>query len=556
MWFAICASIVLAAASPLSQDAARPATGATFPSEEAVRRYARGRLLEERGAGPEALAEYYRALLLDDRAGSILRRVSEVSARNGGAARSLEFAERAVALDSADARAQWLRGTALLNLGRSEEALSALRAATLLDSSQADYYRTLAHAAEELDRVRLVAECYHRVVWLDDEDGEAWFQAAAAEARLGRFAVADSLLAVAIDLNPLRPGVFFLKGWVAEALGHTTRARELYRQHLAIHPGDQATRKRLVGVLTREKRYAEGYREARALAQARPDDLEARQLEADLAFDAGSTSEGLRLLRRLAAEHPDALEVQSLRMRVLARHGRAHQVVGEVEAWARQRPNDAHAEMLVARALQLDHQLDPAIHHLARARSLAPDSLAPRVLLARALQDRDRLDEAEREWTEAAQRFPEATGVRFDLALCRERRGNLPGAEEAVRDVLAREPDNATALNFLGYLLADHNLRLEEAVKLIERALELDPDNSAFLDSLGWAFYRLGRLVDARSNLELALQLGGADPIIHEHLGDVYNGLMLKDMAREQYRLSLAGSGTNPRVRAKLSGLR
>jgi len=122
--------------------------------------------------------------------------------------------------------------------------------------------------------------------------------------------------------------------------------------------------------------------------------------------------------------------------------------------------------------------------------------------------------------------------------------------------VTIREPENPTALNFLGYLWADHDRNLEEAVELIVRAIAQDPDNGAFIDSLGWAYYRLGRLGEARVQLERAVRLTGGDAVVREHLADVYNALQLNDLAREQYRLSLAADPNNRRVRAKLEGLR
>ena len=176
-------------------------------------------------------------------------------------------------------------------------------------------------------------------------------------------------------------------------------------------------------------------------------------------------------------------------------------------------------------------------------------------MLGRTYESANRLRDAERVWREAAQKFPGVDGLVFDLALCREKLGDLEGAETAVRDVLAREPANPTALNFLGYLLADHNRKLSEAVGLIQQALAIDPNNGAYLDSLGWAYYRLGRLSDARVQLERAILLAD-DPVIHEHLGDVYKGMRLNDLARAQYRLSLASDAANPRVKAKLSRIR
>jgi Flp pilus assembly protein TadD len=145
--------------------------------------------------------------------------------------------------------------------------------------------------------------------------------------------------------------------------------------------------------------------------------------------------------------------------------------------------------------------------------------------------------------------------VLLDLAFCREQSGRIPEAEQAVRDALGMEPENPRVLNFLGYLLADANRSLEEAVALIKRALELEPDNGAYVDSLGWAYFRLGRLEEARTQLERAVVLTGGDPVVHEHLGDVYKELQLKDLARQQYRMSLDLEKTD-RVRDKLQGLR
>jgi len=103
-----------------------------------------------------------------------------------------------------------------------------------------------------------------------------------------------------------------------------------------------------------------------------------------------------------------------------------------------------------------------------------------------------------------------------------EKLKKLPEAEAEFRKVLRINPDSASALNYLGYMLADRNLRLQEAHQLISRAVELEPHNGAFLDSLGWVKFRLGRLEEAESYLRMALQRVSRDPIVHDHLGDVY----------------------------------
>jgi len=556
MMLVACTLILVAATSTLPSAAPPQAPGPRYPSEEALRRYAQGRLLEEQGQRDLAIGEYSRALLLDDGAGSLARRVSEASAAGGEPSRSLEFATRAIAIDPGDARAYWLKGTALLNLGRNQEAVPSLEAAATLDSERVEYVRTLGRAAESVDRHDLALRSYRRAVWLEPDDAESWFQVAAGEARLGRFGAADTALTESMALNPLRPGAYFLQGLILENLGRSSQAMDLYRQHLTAHPGDVATRRRTVGLLAREQRFEEAWHEARLIAAALPDDRESIEVEADLAYSAGKTGEGDLALQRMRKQWPDDPDVVSVAVSLLTRHGRSGRAVAEAEAWVKGRPDDVRGYLIAARAHILNRQPAKAQAHLEHAVAMAPDSIAPRAMLARFYEHEKRGAEAEKAWAAAVARFPGNNALAFDLAACRERLGDVDGAETAVRDVLGRDPDNPTALNFLGYLWADHGRNLEEAVELIARALARDPENGAYIDSLGWAYYRLGRLAEARVQLERAARLTRGDPVVSEHLGDVYNKLQLNDLAKEQYRLSLTSDPQNARVKAKLNALR
>ena len=104
-----------------------------------------------------------------------------------------------------------------------------------------------------------------------------------------------------------------------------------------------------------------------------------------------------------------------------------------------------------------------------------------------------------------------------------EKQKKFDAAEAEFRKVLAANPTSASALNYLGYMLADRNVRLSEALDMIKKALENDPDNGAYLDSLGWVYFRLGRLDEAEENLKKAVSRVGKDPVVFDHLGDVYS---------------------------------
>ena len=116
-----------------------------------------------------------------------------------------------------------------------------------------------------------------------------------------------------------------------------------------------------------------------------------------------------------------------------------------------------------------------------------------------------------------------------------ERQKKFEDAEEQFKRVLAVDPHETSTLNYYGYMLADRGLRLDEAVGLIQRALADEPYNGAFLDSLGWAYFKQGKLEAARAALEKAVARTAHDPTVREHLGEVYYKLGRPTLALAQW---------------------
>ncbi|MCE5310220.1 MAG: tetratricopeptide repeat protein [Acidobacteriales bacterium] len=117
----------------------------------------------------------------------------------------------------------------------------------------------------------------------------------------------------------------------------------------------------------------------------------------------------------------------------------------------------------------------------------------------------------------------EKESVTFMRGAMLERMKKFAESEAEFKKVIGLNPKNASALNYLGYMLADRNVRLQEAYSLIAKALDLEPQNGAFLDSMGWVYFRMGKLADAETYLLRALEKVVHDPAIHDHLGDVYS---------------------------------
>ena len=142
------------------------------------------------------------------------------------------------------------------------------------------------------------------------------------------------------------------------------------------------------------------------------------------------------------------------------------------------------------------------------------------------------IDTRLRRWKEASAAIDQAEKLNAaptDMSLIyflrgalQERQKHLDAAEQQFRQALSVDPNSALTLNYLGYMLADHNMKLGEALQMVQHAVKLEPENGAYLDSLGWVHYKMGQYAVAEQMLEKASNLIPTDPTVHEHLGEVY----------------------------------
>ena len=203
-------------------------------------------------------------------------------------------------------------------------------------------------------------------------------------------------------------------------------------------------------------------------------------------------------------------------------------------------------------------------------------------LLNNTPQDRDvylslaQIDLHAKKWKEAGEAMDRAeqlsaapeqkAGVLIERAVVEDRQKHYDAAEDNYKKALALDPNNSAALNNYGYLLADRGVRLNDALAMIQRAVKLDPQSYANLDSLGWAYYKLGQYALAENNLLKASQHSKEDPTVHEHLGDLYEKTARLKQAASQWEESLrlftktdpadAEPGEGQRVQKKLDSAR
>jgi Flp pilus assembly protein TadD len=129
--------------------------------------------------------------------------------------------------------------------------------------------------------------------------------------------------------------------------------------------------------------------------------------------------------------------------------------------------------------------------------------------------------------------------VWFLLGAIYERQKFFDKAEEQFKKVLVVNPRNAPVLNYYGYMLGDRGMRLDEAEALVQRALNEEPYNGAYLDSLGWVYFKENKLVEAEATLHKAVEREGHDATIHSHLGDIYAKTGRPDLAAMEWEKSL-----------------
>jgi len=131
----------------------------------------------------------------------------------------------------------------------------------------------------------------------------------------------------------------------------------------------------------------------------------------------------------------------------------------------------------------------------------------------------------------------------LNLGAMQERDGMLDDSESLLERAIEINPENDTALNYLGYMWADRDMNLEQSIRYIERALRIRGEVGAYLDSLGWAYYRQGRYDKAEGYLVRAAQLEPEEAEIHDHLGDLYHAMGKGPEAIQAWEKAIAVGG-------------
>ncbi len=387
----------------------------------------------------------------------------------------------------------------------------------------------------------------------------AYYSHALAKASVGDFEGAEALMAD-IDLNPLagsRRGVV-AHAQVLSQLGRNDDALALLEQAFGQRNLDP-------GLRELKHRLAEG--EAVTYDTVR----DAREGIAEVYFVlsgalANEVDDGFLLLYARIAQFLDPSHIQAILLaaELWERLGQPEQAVELYKMVPQDDPTFHAAELGRAAALRDLGRDDTAVEVLEQLAKTHADLAIVHTTLADMMRNEEQFEKAIAAYDNAIALMGEGNRTQWFVYYARgisyERLGNWEQAEADFRTALEIQPEQPQVLNYLGYSLVQKEIKLDEALEMIERAVRASPQSGYIVDSLGWALYRLGRYEEAVKHMERAVELMPVDPIVNDHLGDVYWAVGRELEARFQWSraLSFTDYGTaaeeaDPdRIRSKL----
>ena len=473
---------------PLLLLAPAAASAQASPPGEAYHHFLLGRHLETEGAIDDAVKEYQRAAALDSSSAEILAQLAALYARQDRAREAVEAADAALRLAPRNTEANRVLGFVYASRAGVDSGSGPLEGEAAAYASKA---ATHLEAARRLDRM---------------PDSSLEMTLARVYLRTGAADKAVPGLGRLVEAEP-EPDAVALLAEAYEDSGRGADAASLLESAVSSQPGFLSS---LAQLYERQERWEEAASAYEKAIQRNPRNADLKTRMAVALLSSGN-----------AANRDRAVEL--------------------LEQARQASPAEPRTLYLLSQAQRIAGRLERAEETARLLMQVAPSLAAGPLALAQALAGRRQDAEAMAVLQDAVARFPDDLSVRFEMAAQLERQKRYPEAERQFREVIARDPQHGDALNYLGYMLADRGERLEEAIGFITRALQTDPDNGAYIDSLGWAYFKANRLDLAESHLRKAAERRLTSSVVQDHFGEVLYRLGRYDEAVAAWERALAG---------------
>jgi pentatricopeptide repeat protein len=487
---------------------------------------------------PERAAQVYRDIL-EISPGSEEGAISlaELQLESGNVNEAIEIL-REFSENQPDSRAVLaLLGESYIRAENWGDAATAYTNALVLDPEDADFLREAARALLISGRLDEAVQRYEELIALEPNDPIAHLRLGQIERQQMNFEIARVHLEEAARLVPNSPEIQFDLALLERDEGNFEESLTELEQLLADTERPNG-------------RYTEGERGNRRIFMTNVALLQTRLESYD---DAVDTFEQMKSLTSIRDGSIESYIVDTYQ--TAGQVDRALQVCNEaLDAF----PGNGQLRLQRADLIAEQGRVDAALE-LLQAMAAAEENNFGVYSTMFSIHERTKdYDGAEEVLDEMLERFENREEVYFLQGALHEKQRQYEDAETAFRMALDINADNPAVLNYLGYMLANNNSKLEEALAMIEVAVAADPINGAYLDSLGWAYYRLDKLELAERFLERAVIFSPKDPNLHDHLGDLYLLTGRSTEARASYERSLElaeDPEERTAVQKKLNGL-
>jgi tetratricopeptide (TPR) repeat protein len=506
--FLLALLLVPAAAAPSSSTAA---------AHQAQAEYLRGTLLERRGAYAEALAAYEKAMELDPSAAFIAGEAAELALQLEDRPRAEKWARKRLELAPNDAKSRVILARVLWARGDVEGAEAEFETALKDDPASADTLFALTELISARDPGR-----------------------------------ARKLLDEFLQKNPEHAArvLFELGRLDAQEERYPAAVQELKRSIELDNSESDPSRLALAQVYEITHATAAAVEEYQRLLVDDPDDLELWAHIGELQAGMGAEADARATFQEIKAKHPNDPAACAW---LAADAERA----GDFKAAAAVLKDSSALKDDPTLNLRLGYYqlqgggLKDAMATLTDARKRWPKDDRIAYYLALGDDDLGQYPDAVKLLREVLAIKPEDRDARWQLATILEKMDKIGEAEPEFRRLIADKPDDAPALNYLGYSLADRGLKLAEAEAFIKRALAIEPANPAYRDSLGWVYFKEGRSTEAIHELDVSAQALSDDDSVWDHIGDARKALGRDEGAWRAWRLSQSFGGAKAGAKAE-----
>ncbi|GAB0056305.1 Beta-barrel assembly-enhancing protease [Candidatus Magnetaquicoccaceae bacterium FCR-1] len=478
--------------------------------------------------------------------------VSHLATQRGELNVAARYAQEAVALDADNVKARLLLAGLLNALERYPESASHYEA---LIKKQPDHLSARLMLAQIYGRLKDPARAKGALAPLFAKSDVAW----KANLAMGRAYVHMNDLKKSLEYfrkarkqapDQLEP--ILALGAALQEMDRPKEAETIYREFLSRNPESETIHSRLGRLLLTQEDRAAALEEFRTIARLSPGSVQARLTSALILMSQRHFEDALQELRLADAVRPGNSGVAYYIGQTLEALDRLRDARNAYESIKQDDPFYLEAQVRIAFLDASEKKGKEAASRLKSLNDAYPDRIEVLLALTVILFQEEEYDAVVDTASKGLHLAPDQSRFLFNRAMALDKLQRWPEAEQDLQQYLGKNPDDAHALNYLGYTWAERNEKLEEAHKLIIRASQLAPGDGFILDSLGWVLYRMNRLDEALTRMREAVRMEPKDPTIREHLGDVLAASGRIKEALTVWRQSLELNSANDALRAKI----